>query len=143
MGEGGGGGVSAILGNGYEIQGQNCIALQGCREGYCEYGSATRTLRWVYDVLGESNLTRLSGLMGSKADSRIGDALSFPRRVDVSILSCDDVLNKNLVFFHKSPKKKLPLTSQDCTISFTWENSKMFNITSKYFSIFNNKPPAS
>ena len=89
---GGGGGVSAILGNGYEIQGQNCIALQGCREGYCEYGSATRILRWVYGVLGESNLTRLSGLMGSKADSRIGDALSFPRRVDFSILSCDDVL---------------------------------------------------
>ena len=27
---GGGGGVSAILGNGYEIQGQNCVArLQG------------------------------------------------------------------------------------------------------------------
>ena len=27
--------------------------------------------------------------------------------------------------------------------TFTWENSKMFSITSKYFSIFNNKPPAS
>ena len=24
----------------------------------------------------------------------------------------------------------------------TWESSKMFNISSKYFSIFNNKPPA-
>ena len=24
-----------------------------------------------------------------------------------------------------------------------WENSKMFNITSKYFDTFNNKPPAS
>ena len=34
-------------------------------------------------------------------------------------------------------------TSQDSTISFTWENPKMFNITSKYFSIFNNKSPAS
>ena len=34
-------------------------------------------------------------------------------------------------------------TNQDSTISFTWENSKVFNITSKYFSIFNNKPPAS
>ena len=29
------------------------------------------------------------------------------------------------------------------SISFTWENSKMFNLTLKYFSIFNNKPPAS
>ena len=27
--------------------------------------------------------------------------------------------------------------------SFTQENSKMFNITSRYFSIFNNKPPTS
>ena len=29
------------------------------------------------------------------------------------------------------------------TFSHTRENSKMFNITSKYFSFFNNKPPAS
>ena len=29
------------------------------------------------------------------------------------------------------------------SISFTWENSKMFNLTLKYFSIFNNKPPGS
>ena len=34
-------------------------------------------------------------------------------------------------------------TNQDCTFSHTRENSKMFNITSKYFSFFNNKPPAS
>ena len=34
-------------------------------------------------------------------------------------------------------------TNQDPTISCTWENSKILNITSKYFSIFNNKPPAS
>ena len=34
-------------------------------------------------------------------------------------------------------------TNQDSTIPFTWENSKMFNIAPKYFSIFNNKPPAS
>ena len=37
----------------------------------------------------------------------------------------------------KSKKKKLVL------LFFTWENSKIFNITSKYFSIFNDKPPAS
>ena len=34
-------------------------------------------------------------------------------------------------------------TSQDSTFSHTRENSKMFNITSKYLSFFNNKPPAS
>ena len=34
-------------------------------------------------------------------------------------------------------------TNQDSTFSHTRENSKMFNITSKHFSIFNNKPPAS
>ena len=52
------------------------IMLQGCREGYCEYGPATGILCWVYDVLGESYLTSypiLSGLMGSKADSCFGD----------------------------------------------------------------------
>ena len=34
-------------------------------------------------------------------------------------------------------------TNQDSTFSYTHENSKMFNITLKYFSFFNNKPPAS
>ena len=33
--------------------------------------------------------------------------------------------------------------NQDFTIFFTWENSKMCNITSQYFNIFNKKPPAS
>ena len=46
------------------------IVLQGCREGYCEYGLVTGILCWVYDVLGESYLTCLSGLMNSKADSQ-------------------------------------------------------------------------
>ena len=32
-------------------------------------------------------------------------------------------------------------TNQDSTFSHTHENSKMFNITSKYFGFFNNKPP--
>ena len=34
-------------------------------------------------------------------------------------------------------------TSQDSTYLHIRENSKMFNITSKYFSFFSNKPPAS
>ena len=34
-------------------------------------------------------------------------------------------------------------TNQDSTFSHTRENSKMFHITSKYFSFFKNKPPAS
>ena len=33
-------------------------------------------------------------------------------------------------------------TNQDFTFSHNHENSKMFNITSKYFSFSNNKPPA-
>ena len=32
-------------------------------------------------------------------------------------------------------------TNQDSTLSYTCENSKMLNITSKYFSFLNNKPP--
>ena len=34
-------------------------------------------------------------------------------------------------------------TSQDSTLPYTRENSKIFNITSQYFSFFNKKPPAS
>ena len=33
-------------------------------------------------------------------------------------------------------------TNQDSTFSLTRENSKMFNINSKYFSFFNSKTPA-
>lgn len=33
-------------------------------------------------------------------------------------------------------------TSHDSTISYTRENSKVFNITSNYFGIFNNTPTA-
>ena len=40
-------------------------------------------------------------------------------------------------------KKLFAQTNQDSTFSHTLENSKMFNITLKYFSIFINKPPAS
>ena len=34
-------------------------------------------------------------------------------------------------------------TFQVSTFSYIRENSEMFNITLKYFSFFNNKPPAS
>ena len=40
-------------------------------------------------------------------------------------------------------KSLFPDTNQDFAFSHTRENSKMFNIISKYFSFFNNKPPAS
>ena len=40
-------------------------------------------------------------------------------------------------------KSLFSLTNQDSTFSPTRENSKLFNITSKHFSFFNNKPPAS
>ena len=49
------------------------IVLKGCREEYCEHGPATGISCWVYDVLGDWYLTRLSGLMCSKADSRLSD----------------------------------------------------------------------
>ena len=32
---------------------------------------------------------------------------------------------------------------QDCTFFHTRENTKMFNINTKYFSFFSSKPPAS
>ena len=50
------------------------IVLHGCREEYCEYGPATGILYWVYDVLGESYLTHLGGLMDSKAGCCSGDS---------------------------------------------------------------------
>ena len=49
------------------------IKLESCRKGYCEYCPASGILCWVYDALGESYVTSLIGLMGSKADSRTGD----------------------------------------------------------------------
>ena len=65
------GGLSAILGMGMKFKDK--IVLQGCREGYCESAPATGILFWVYHVLVESYLTRLSGLMGNKADSPFGN----------------------------------------------------------------------
>ena len=41
------------------------------------------------------------------------------------------------------PKRLFAQTNQDSKISKNRENSKMFNITSKYFNFFINKPPAS
>ena len=45
------------------------IAMQGCKEGYCEHNPGTGIPRWVYDVLGESHPTHFSGPTGSKANS--------------------------------------------------------------------------
>ena len=49
------------------------VVLGGGGKEYFEYGPAPGIIRWVYDILGELYLTRLSGLMGSEADSRAGD----------------------------------------------------------------------
>ena len=62
-----------VLFQGMGMKIKDKIVLQSCREGYCEYGPATGILCWVYDVLGESYLTLLSGLTGSRADSCFGD----------------------------------------------------------------------
>ena len=40
-------------------------------------------------------------------------------------------------------KSLFALTNQDSAFSRTRENSKIFNITSKYFRFFHNKPHAS
>ena len=45
--------------------------------------------------------------------------------------------------FKKKKKNSFALTNQDSTFSRTHENSKIFNITPKYFSFFNNKPTVS
>ena len=58
------------------------IVLGGSKKEYYEYGSATGMSCWVYDVLDDSYLASLSGVMVSKADSRAGDPRSFPRRGD-------------------------------------------------------------
>ena len=74
-----------VLFQGMGIKLKDKIVLQGCKERYCEYGPCYRSLCWIY-ILDESYLTRLSGLMDSKAGSRAGDLRSFPRRGDLSIL---------------------------------------------------------
>ena len=46
-----------VLLQGMGMKFKDRIMLQGCREGYCEYGPAAGILWWVYHVLGESYLT--------------------------------------------------------------------------------------
>ena len=70
------------------------IVLGGSKKEYCEYGPATGILCWVYDVLGDVYLTRLSGLMGSEADSRAGDPCSFPRRGCPKLSHCEGLSQK-------------------------------------------------
>ena len=70
------------------------IVLGGSKKEYCEYSPATGISCWVYQVLDDHNLTRLSGLMGSEADSRAGDPCSFPRRGDPQFSYCVAFLKK-------------------------------------------------
>ena len=60
----------SVLFQGMSMEFEDKIVLEGFRKKYCEYSPATGVLCWVYDVLGELLVTRLSGLMGSKAGSR-------------------------------------------------------------------------
>ena len=69
------------------------IVLGGSRKEYCENGPATGILCWIY-ILGDLYLTRLSGLMGSEADSHAGDPCSFPRREDSQFSYCEASLKK-------------------------------------------------
>ena len=64
------------------------IVLGGSKKEYCEYGPATGISCWVYDVVDDFYLSRLSGLMGSNADSRAEDPCSFPRRGDSQFSYC-------------------------------------------------------
>ena len=70
------------------------IVLGGSKREYYEYGSATGMLCCVYDVVDDSHLTGLSGLMDSKADSRAGDPCSFPKRGDPQFPYCVASLKK-------------------------------------------------
>ena len=65
---------------------RNKIVLEGCRKGSYEYGPTTGILCWIYDVLGELYMTRLSSLIDSKADSHTGDPWSYSTRGDPPIL---------------------------------------------------------
>ena len=62
------------------------MVLQGCREGYCEYGPATGVCVGYIVFYVKSHLTSSSDLMGSKAGSHSGNPWSFPWREEFSIL---------------------------------------------------------
>ena len=69
--------VSGLMGESVLFQGmgtefENKIVLEGFRKKYCEYSPATGFFCWLY-VLGELQVTQLSGLTGSKAGSRTGN----------------------------------------------------------------------
>ena len=63
----------SVLFQGMDMEFEDKIVLEGHRKECCEYGPATGILCWVYDVLGDFYLTRLSSLIGSNADFRTGD----------------------------------------------------------------------
>ena len=60
----------SVLFQGMGMEFEDKIVLEGFRKVYFEYSPATGVLCWVYDVSGELQVTRLSGLMSSKAGSR-------------------------------------------------------------------------
>ena len=70
------------------------IVLGGSKKEYCKYSPATGISGGVYHVLDDFYLTRLSGLMGSEADSRAGDPCSFSRRGDPQFSYCVASLKK-------------------------------------------------
>ena len=70
------------------------IVLGGSKKEYCEYGPTTGISCWVYDVLGDSYLTCLSGPVGSEVDSHAGDPCSFPRKGDPQFSYCEASLKK-------------------------------------------------
>ena len=70
------------------------IVLGGSNKEYCEYGPATGMSCWVYEVLNDCHLIRLSGLIGSEADSPAGYLCSFPRRRDPQFSYCVASLKK-------------------------------------------------
>ena len=53
-------------------------------------------------------------------------------RLIISVKKCVSAIHENLFAY----------ANQDCIIFYTQENSKMFNITSKYFRFFDNTSPA-
>ena len=62
--------MSQVLFQGMGVELNENIVLGGGGKEYCEDGPTTGIIHWVYVILGEQYLTRLNGLMGSKADSR-------------------------------------------------------------------------
>ena len=111
------GGVGATLGNGYEIQGQNYVArlqervLWVCSR-YRNFMLGIWCFRWIIPEW-------LSGLMGSKADSRFGNLWSLHGRLDFSIFDTVNPLRCWLLRLNRGARgEHLPAFMSGClTIS--------------------------